>query len=174
MDDPTLHIPLGSLTRPHGYDGALLLESPRYLPDSVADLETVFIYIDGLPVPFFPEDIRLTGDNTAVLKLEDVASEACRSLLGCEVSCLAEDLQDDYDAGEDAAAWTGFTVRDAGLQTIGILDDIEDFNGNIVLHVRTGEDEVLVPFHEDLLVSLDTEQRILTLVIPDGLLPEKA
>ena len=71
--------------------------------------------------------------------------------------------------GEVCGACTGATPdgRKAGTVT-----DYEDIPGNPCIYVDTENgQEVLVPLHEDLILSVDPERRELTMDLPDGLIP---
>lgn len=174
MDTEPTYVPLGRFSRTHGFDGLLVLESDRYLPDGTADLEALFVVIDGLPVPFFPEEFRFKADNMALVRFKDVTPAWSVNLVGCDVVCTEKDWEDicEEDEEDDIPAWIGFQVLDAGKNPAGVITDIEDYNGNIVLSLDTGHGTCLVPFHEDLLKEADPEHRTLTLIIPDGLLDD--
>ena len=53
---------------------------------------------------------------------------------------------------------------------LGEVVDYEDIPGNLCLVVDTKEGQALLPFHEDLVLSLDEESKTLTMEVPSGLL----
>ena len=68
----------------------------------------------------------------------------------------------------------GWKVRNADGQSVGTVVDYEDIPGNLCLWVeRPGGEEVLIPFHEELVISLDESSQTLTLSIPEGVLELK-
>ena len=175
MNTQPTYFPLGKLTKTQSYDGSLLLESDQYLPDGIADLDTLFVYIDGLPVPFFPEAFRFRSDTQAVVRFADVTPEWSTRMVNCPVACTEADWKriSDEAPGDGLPQWTGYQVLDAGHNPAGIITAMEDYNGNIVLDLDTGHGTCLIPFHEDLLLETDDTQRTLTLTIPDGLLSDR-
>ena len=124
--------------------------------------EPVFITFDGLPVPFFIETVQARGGRF-VVKFQDVDTlEEAEELVGREVTCSETDEDD-----EDTVV--GMQVRDARTRKIiGEVVDFNDYGGNMLITVETEQGEVLLPLHEDLVVSIHGE--VLTLDIPDGLL----
>ena len=67
------------------------------------------------------------------------------------------------------ASVIGLKVRDArSRRVIGEIVDFNDYAGNVTVTVETDRGEVLLPLHEDLIVSIHDDT--ITLDIPDGLL----
>ena len=67
---------------------------------------------------------------------------------------------------------TGWTLLHADGRKAGTVTDYEDIPGNPCIYVDTENgQEVLVPLHEDLILSVDPERRELTMDLPDGLIP---
>lgn len=62
----------------------------------------------------------------------------------------------------------GCTVRENG-QTLGTVEAIEETAGPFLLHVRTAEGELLVPFAEEICQRVDVEKREIHVRLPEGL-----
>ena len=69
-------------------------------------------------------------------------------------------------------ALTGFTVSDVQAGLLGTVEHVDDSSANILLTIRSqsGDDEWLIPFHDDFLVHFDLRQRTLLLQLPEGIL----
>jgi len=65
-----------------------------------------------------------------------------------------------------------YLLVDEKLGEIGIIDQVDNYSGNIVITVNFKGRELLVPFNEDFLISLDKQNKIVTLSFPEGLLDE--
>ena len=52
----------------------------------------------------------------------------------------------------------------------GEIEQVDDYSGNVVLTVKHGDEELLVPFHPEFVVEIDEEQKRLTLNLPEGLI----
>lgn len=62
----------------------------------------------------------------------------------------------------------GFTLLDQDSRTAGTIADVLDFSGNICLELSGSG--ALVPFHDDLLLDINPDNRTLTLRIDESLL----
>ena len=125
--------------------------------------EPVFITFDGLPVPFFIESVQPKG-NRFVVKFQDIDTlEEAEELVGREATLEGDDAEEDETL-------VGLQVRDSRTRrVVGEIVDFSDYGGNIVLTVETEDGrEILLPFHEELIVSIHDE--VITLDIPAGLI----
>ena len=160
-------LPIAKILKSDGTDGGLLI-SERGV-DFFSDIdrkEPVFIEFDGLPVPFFIEDIRPKGSGKAVVHLTAILSlEDSEELVGRLI------LSPDSLSGEEPEelSFDGWTLLDKGRK-VGVVSGVEPFPGNPCLTVDTPSGEVMVPLHEDLILSADPASRVLDLDIPEGLL----
>lgn len=136
----------------------LLGEDPRDLEIN----EPVFITIDGLPVPFFVERCAPKGGRL-IVKFEDVDTfEDSEELVGKEI-LFSEEEDDDPD---DSVV--GMVVADRDGRVIGPITEFNDYAGNTCVTVEYEGREVILPFHEDLILKV--KKNTITLDIPDGLL----
>ena len=72
------------------------------------------------------------------------------------------------DEDDDEDSLIGLKVRDARTRKIiGTVVDFSDYGGNTLITVETDGGDVLIPIHEDLIVSIHKD--VMTLDIPEGL-----
>ena len=156
---------IGQVLKSNGKDGGVLVSFPDIDLEDLDLQEPVFIEFDGLPVPFFFESFTRRGTSRALVTLTGI-----HSLKDAEEVC-GKALFAGYFEEEADEDLTGWTVRDADGTLVGTVSDYEDIPGNTCLWVRRPDGtEVLLPFHEDLVLGLDEKTGTLTLSIPDGLL----
>jgi len=62
----------------------------------------------------------------------------------------------------------GCAVRETG-QTLGTVEAVEDTGAAVLLHVRTAEGELLVPFAEAICRRVDVAQKEIRVELPEGL-----
>ncbi len=164
--DQSLHL-LGKISKTHGFGGTLVLISDRPVDDAAEDLQEVFVKIDGLFVPFPVEDATIRTDTSMHLKLEFIEnSDKAAELVGCEV--YAEQAFDDLVSEPESEYLIGFSVHDAACGYIGVVRQMEDYNGNIVLQVMNGEKETLISLYPELITEIDDEAKVLHITAPDG------
>lgn len=146
-----------------GMEGRVTISPASDGPGDFNLEEPVFIDFDGLPVPFFIEEIEAKG-NRLIVKFEDIDSlKAAESIVGREVRTSAEGECEDDDV------IVGLTVVNASDgSTVGPVTDVEDYAGNTCITVSYKGRNVTLPFHEDLVEAADEET--ITLRIAEGLL----
>ena len=156
---------VAQVLKSNGTDGELLLSFFDIAPEDMDLQEPVFIEFDGLPVPFYFESFTPRGTNRALVRLTGV-----RSLKDAD-ELAGKSIFADYFEEEEEEDLVGWTVCNADGETIGTVVDYEDIPGNLCLWVeRPSGEEVLIPFHEDLVISVDESAQTLTLSIPEGIL----
>ncbi len=155
---------IAKVLKSNGTDGGLLVGFRDIDPEEISLGEPVFIYFDGLPVPFFISSLTQRGNSRAIVHLNDVTSlEDAEELVGQSVWVDWEEEEGDEEGLGDLVGWT--------LAGAGRITGFLDIPANPCLEVETKNGtSVLVPFHEDLILSADPDARVLEMEIPDGLL----
>ncbi len=156
---------IAQVLKSNGTEGEVLLSLLDIAPEDIDLQEPVFIEFDGLPVPFYFESFTPRGTRRALVRLTGVRSlKDADELAGKAVFA-------DYFEEEEEEDLTGWSVRNQDGRLVGTVADYEDIPGNTCLWIRKADgEEVLVPFHEDLVLGLDEKSGTLTLSIPEGLL----
>ena len=156
---------IAQVLKSNGTEGEVLLSLLDIAPEDIDLQEPVFIEFDGLPVPFYFESFTPRGTRRALACLTGVRSlKDADELAGKAVFA-------DYFEEEEEEDLTGWSVRNQDGRLVGTVADYEDIPGNTCLWIRKADgEEVLVPFHEDLVLGMDEKSGTLTLSIPEGLL----
>ena len=162
---------IGRFNKPYGVHG----EISWTLTDGAfdrGDSHYIVSLVDGIFVPFFIEEYRFKNDSTALVKLCDVNNE---------VEAAAFTLLDVYypkryytepdDTATPGDYFIGFAVVDGEKGALGTIVAIEDATANILFVVATPEgDELLIPAQEAFVDSIDEQERIIHMNLPEGLL----
>ncbi len=190
---------IARVSKSDGTEGAVIISFLSADPEELEISEPVFVFFDGLPVPFFIESLVRKGVNKAVIRLTDIRSFAdAEELVGKEV--YVED-GDECGYDDDLTGWTVLVAgnldgdgkdrhgrKGEGLKedaaektvTLGKVTDFLDIPGNPCIEVTpdgdggaaapgTKKGAVIVPLHEDLIVSVDPKARTITMSLPAGL-----
>lgn len=162
---------IGTLTRTHGVRGEVAFQFTDDVWDRV-EADYLFLRLDGLLVPFFLEEWRFRSDSVALLKFEDIDNaDAASRLVGADV-CFPKELTP-TDVDEEELTWKhfiGFEVLQEE-QKLGTMSSVLDQTANVLLVIETTEGkELLIPAHEDFILSADHRQRRLLVDIPEELL----
>ena len=134
--------------------------------------EPVFIYFEGLPVPFFIDSFTPKGNSRAIVKLTDISSlEDAEEIVGQAVYACEDTIAGyDEEDGLGFEALEGWTFINHGVPS-GTVSGFEDIPGNPCLYVTKYDgEEVMVPLHEDLLETIDEEKEEIRMNLPEGLL----
>ncbi|MGN0069296.1 MAG: ribosome maturation factor RimM [Prevotella sp.] len=161
---------IGRIGKPHGVKG----EVSFHFDDDVFDrndADFLFLRVDGILVPFFLEEYRFHGNETALLKFCDVdTQEQARMLTGSDVFFPRSSGGDD-----SAPSWAeivGFVLKDsADGRVVGRVTGVDDSTENILFEVeRPDGEELLVPAHGELIADVDVAARTIVMDVPLGLL----
>lgn len=169
----------GAFVKTHGLNGELNIISDY--PTNIYEEDVpLIIDMDGLYVPFFISGIRARKSFGCVIKLQDIDSkEEADVFTGKDFYLLrtwvAEKLEVEVDELEQEIELVGYTLEDVNHGVIGIIEDIDDSNVNILMKVlakdEDGNDkEILLPLHEDFIQRVDDAGKRLITQLPDGCL----
>lgn len=157
---------IAQVLKSNGKDGELVMSFVAVDPDEIDLKEPVYIEDDGLPVPYFFESFQRRGNTKALVRLTGV-----RSLEDAEELCGRSVYADYFEDEDGPESFEGWQLIDQEGNTVGTITGYEDIPGNLCLAVETPSgEEVLVPFHEDLLIEADPDSQVLRLTIPEGLI----
>jgi 16S rRNA processing protein RimM len=163
------HILLGKISKVHGYEGTVTIRLERNFSDNIPEMESVFIETDGRPVPFFIDyseqpdlstlRLRFTGYNSA---------KKVKEFVSCKIYLTEESIS--VTPVDNPLGLLKYEVLSDGNISIGIINEIIENPGQLLLKiVLDSGKEILLPLHEDLIKEIDSENKIIRMVIPDGI-----
>lgn len=156
---------IAKVLKSNGVDGDVLVSAPDVALEEIQG--PVLIDFDGLPAPFFIESCSRRGTGKYVIHLTDVCNlEDAEELVGRFL--MSDEVEEEDDAAQD---FTGWKVLNRG-DYVGTVTDCEPIPGNLCLYLKPAEDadEIIIPLHEDFVISIDEDSLTLNLNLPDGLL----
>jgi len=158
---------IGRLGKAHGVKGEVSFQFDDDIFDT-ADADYLILEIDGILVPFFIEEYRFRNDALALVKFCDVDTQQRASeLTGCDVY-FPRSIADEGSAGPSLAMLVGFDIVDASNHTVvGKIASVDDTTQNILFELEDGQ---LIPASDELIAHIDTDQQIIKMQIPTGLL----
>lgn len=163
---------VGFFRKTHGVHGELVIEFEPQFEISIEQAERFFVELDGLLVPFFVEEdgFRFKTENSAILKFNDVETEKyAKRMVGNSAYLFKKEIIISTDEVFDSE-FIDYLLVDEKLGEIGIIEQVDNYSGNIVFTVQYKGNELLVPFNEDFLLETDKQRKMVTLRFPDGLL----
>lgn len=169
-------VEIGSYNKPHGINGEI---SATMLCDTeIAENFSCFISnIDGIFVPFFAENVRTKNSQTLLVKLEGLENEDdLKFLVNKDIFVLKKEydkMSEEYDCDEAPVDYfVGYSICDSKTGvTVGEIIDVDDSTENVLFVVEDANgNEILVPAVDDLVIDIDSENKVLTMSLPDGLI----
>jgi 16S rRNA processing protein RimM len=169
-------------------------------PEDINLQEPVFIIFDGLPVPFYIESFTKRGNTKALVRLTDISSMEDVEEIAGKAVYIEDDQVPEMSIEEDGfAALVGWllltpagdfstslemtenenemtedenemTESEPELIEVGEITDFIDIPNNPCIEVETENGAVMIPLHEDLILSIDPEYQEIIMQVPDGLL----
>ena len=170
---------VAQVLKSNGTDGELVMGFREIAPEDINLNEPVFIIFDGLPVPFYIESFAKRGNTKALVRLTDICSmEDVEEIAGKPVYIEADNLPEMSLEEDGYAALVGWMVltpenaddMDSDLYEVGEITDFIDIPKNPCIEVETENGAIMIPLHEDLILSLDPEYQEIIMLIPTGLI----
>ena len=178
---------IAQVLKSNGTDGELVMGFREIAPEDINLQEPVFIVFDGLPVPFYIESFTKRGNTKALVRLTDICSqEDVEEIAGKAVyidDAAIPEMSLEEDGFYALVGWTLLTPADSeSLITatemekepefieVGEITNFIDIPNNPCIEVETENGAVMIPLHEDLILSVDPEYQEIIMQIPAGLI----
>ena len=175
---------VAQVLKSNGTDGELVMGFREIAPEDINVKEPVFIVFDGLPVPFFIESFTKRGNSKALVRLTDINSMEDVEEIAGKAVYIEDDFLPEMSLEEDGYAaligWLLLTPADPTtdemtedemvLTEVGEITDFIDIPNNPCIEVETENGAVMIPLHEDLILSVDPENLEIIMQVPAGLL----
>jgi 16S rRNA processing protein RimM len=162
------HILLGKITKVHSYEGAVTIRLERNFSDNIPEMESVFIETDGRPVPFFIEYTEQPDNLTLRMKFSGYDSDKkMKEFVGSGIYLTEPSEASSVEISPDLISYEVFS--DSGI-SLGIISEIIENPGQLLLNIISGSGKnILLPLHEDLIISIDPLEKIIRMIIPEGI-----
>jgi 16S rRNA processing protein RimM len=171
---------VAQVLKSNGTDGELVMGFREIAPEDINLQEPVFIYFDGLPVPFFIESFTKRGHSKALVRLTDISSmEDVEEIVGKGIFIDEAGLPEmtfEEDGWAILVGWTLLTPaedtddQEPVLYEVGEITDFIDIPNNPCIEAETKNGTVMIPLHEDLILSVDPDNQEIIMHIPEGLI----
>lgn len=163
-------IEIGFIQRTHGIKGELLVNFTSTSSFNLEKMESVFVEIDGVPVPFFISILKLLNDNRAILKLDEIDSiEAGEELTGLRLLVPSHKMEESDEIY--LSDLIGYGVYGTDQVFIGKIIDYIEYSFNATFEVKTSNgSQVILPAVDELIIKIDTDAKSVVMNLPEGLL----
>ena len=160
-------IELGIIQRKQGLKGAVLVRLHQEVPQLDA-LKSIFVQIRHTLVPYGIDQLVLQHDK-AIIQLRGINdATAAHNLKGCAVFVPQETFPQVPGASSQLTKLIGYQVVDAKEGQLGILQDIYQPAQQYLLAVDYDGQELLIPYHEDIVTDVDHGRQSIQVQLPKG------
>jgi len=160
---------LGCIKKIHGHNGAVIIRLEKIFKKNIHEIESVFLEIEGKPVPFFIAESEYTGGGNLKIRFEGYnAYEKICEFTGCKV--FLNTGSKEVGGKNSHTDLTGFKVKLDDNSLAGTITEIIKNPGQWLICISTEKGrELLIPFHEDLIIKIDPRLKIIQMNLPEGL-----
>jgi len=165
---------IGHYNKPHGVAGEI---SATVDVDAgvLQELSCLVSEIDGIYVPFFVNACRVKTVDTMLITIDGIDSEhEAARLVNHDIYALKRDYSqasDEADAdGYPLDYFIGYELRDADGRSVGQIIDVDEQTENALFIVNRDDQELMVPASDDLIVEFDTDNKVMVMDLPQGLI----
>ena len=161
---------LGKITKLYGYEGAVTVKLEKSFTENIPVLESVFLEIEGKPVPFFISETDYPGADILRLKFEGYGSgEKVNEFIGCKVFLTSGSKGKSFENAPSELFGFKIILKDNSL--VGTVKSITKNPEQWLLDVETETGrEILIPFHEHFIIRVDKKKKTITMDLPEGLI----
>lgn len=156
-------ISIGRLTRTHGKRGEVqCLLSNEYWDNSEANF--LILKLDNILVPFRVLDWRGKGSDSLIFQLDNISDEQeAQRLVGTEAFMLINDINQEDEVMPTWQSLIGYTVVDTDQGELGTVKEVDETTINTLITLNDGR---MMPIHEDFIIDLNAEDKLLTICLP--------
>jgi 16S rRNA processing protein RimM len=166
-------IKTGRITKVHGINGGMVVESDVSLDLIEEWPDWVFVFIDSGLVPFklLINDCFIKDDKHLVIFLDRIdRPEKCNELLGKSFYLPSSVLGKGKAETLTFAFLVDYKVQIEGYTGNGFVTEFLDVPGNPLLRIDWNDGELLIPAQGEFVIELDEKKKLIRFNIPEGLI----
>jgi len=161
---------LGKITRRHGLAGNVILKLDTDQPELYNKLESIFVEINGLLVPFFIEKSSWSKLDALNLAFKNSSEALVDQSLNKDVYLPLSSLPKLTGNQFYYHEIIGFEIIDQDGNNCGVIRSVNDQTAQNYFVTNLDGKEVVVPIIKDWILEVDREERIIKMNLPEGLI----
>ena len=171
MKTETERANIGTLSKPHGIAGEIVLRILPQWESYSPNPSYIFIELQGKVVPFQLDSLRIKNNLEWLVTLDTITStEDAQKLQGTNVYMDLKELGEASEEIANTKSLSGYSVEDKSFGSLGKVKRVAEIQNNPLLEIEYNGTEILIPFQEDFIISIDKEKRMILLDTPLGLI----
>lgn len=161
---------LGKITRRHGLQGNVFLKLDTDQPEMYNKLDSIFIEINGLLVPFFVAKQSWSKGDTLIISYKNSTEALVDQTIGRDVFMPLSTLPKLSGNKFYYHEVIGFEIREVDGKTCGNIVSINDQTAQHYFILDLAGKEIIIPIIKDWILELNREEKYLKMQLPEGLM----
>jgi 16S rRNA processing protein RimM len=161
---------LGKITRRHGLAGNVILKLDTDQPELYNKLESIFVEINGLLVPFFIERTSWSKNDALNLAFKNSSETLVDQSLGKSVYLPLASLPKLSGKQFYYHEIIGFDILDENGKECGVIRSVNDQTAQNYFVTNLDGKEVVIPIIKDWILEVDRDERFIKMQLPEGLI----
>lgn len=164
-------IEIAFVVKPHGLNGFVNIKMiGSYSTKLFYKGMPVFLKTEGIPVPFFIEEIKFSAGNP-VIKLKHIDdSDIALRFKDCSFLIKESDIKEEDIEQTQQSELIGYAVYDKKRGFIGNVSLLNEIPGNPVFETLFDNKSIIIPFSENIILQISHETKTINIDAPDGLI----
>ncbi|KMQ65630.1 ribosome maturation factor RimM [Chryseobacterium angstadtii] len=161
---------LGKITRRHGLAGNVILKLDTDQPELYNKLESIFVEINGLLVPFFIAKSSWSKNDALNLAFKNSSEALVDQSLGKSVYLPLATLPKLSGKQFYYHEIIGFDILDENDNECGVIRSVNDQTAQNYFVTNLDGKEVVIPIIKDWILEVNREKRFIKMQLPEGLI----
>ncbi|MEC3877934.1 ribosome maturation factor RimM [Chryseobacterium salviniae] len=161
---------LGKITRRHGLAGNVILKLDTDQPELYNKLESIFVEINGLLVPFFIEKSSWSKLDALNIAFKNSTEALVDQSLGKNVYLPLSTLPKLSGKQFYYHEIIGYNIVDENDNDCGVIRSVNDQTAQTYFITNLDGKEVVIPIIKDWILEVNRQERIIKMQLPEGLI----
>lgn len=161
---------LGKITRRHGLSGNVILKLDTDQPELYNKLESIFVEINGLLVPFFIERSSWSKSDALNISFKNSSEALVDQSLGKNVYLPLSTLPKLSGKQFYYHEVIGFHILDERDSNCGTIMSVNDQTAQNYFITDLGGKEIVIPIIKDWILEVNREEKFIKMQLPEGLI----
>ncbi|WP_209389245.1 ribosome maturation factor RimM [Chryseobacterium sp. RR2-3-20] len=161
---------LGKITRRHGLAGNVILKLDTDQPEIYKKLESIFLEINGLLVPFFIEKSSWSKTDALNIAFKNSSDALVDQSLGKDVYLPLSSLPKLTGNQFYYHEIIGYNILDENDNDCGVIRSVNDQTAQSYFITNLDGKEVVIPIIKDWILEVNRNERFIKMQLPEGLI----
>lgn len=161
---------LGKITRKHGLQGNVILKLDTDQPELYAKLDSIFVEINGLLVPFFIEKRSWSKLDSLNILFKNSTEQLADQTIGKDVYLPLSTLPELKGNKFYYHEVKGFTILDSDGTNCGVIESVNDQTAQHYFILNLDKKQVIIPIIKEWILEVNRENKTIKMQLPEGLL----